>query len=243
MGTSLRRRSTFTSNRDDGSDLNFAQRLLLANENAVTNIADLWVAAAMNVDNEDPFETDSDTERDVDENEALDDADMLEPMIAEDEDGVSPADTAVPPSPVMRPHRPSIAASAASHQTSPHRPSVSFSPAIRPIITRDRRPSTNVPGIFAHSGVKTPAAVLDAQQLLLSPVDSAPLERPLAALGEPLAPIVETSRTGSVDLESLVMEKPPSLMSQLPLVVIVQYGVMALHTTTHDQIFLSYLVS
>jgi len=35
-----------------GGDLNFAQRLLLANENAVTNIADLWVASAMNVDNE-----------------------------------------------------------------------------------------------------------------------------------------------------------------------------------------------
>ena len=40
-------------------DLNFAQRLLMANQNAVTNIADLWVAATMNADNEDPFETDS----------------------------------------------------------------------------------------------------------------------------------------------------------------------------------------
>ena len=39
-----------------GTDMNFAQRLLMANENAVTNIADLWVAAAINADNEDPFE-------------------------------------------------------------------------------------------------------------------------------------------------------------------------------------------
>ncbi|KAI9507077.1 hypothetical protein F5148DRAFT_1150032 [Russula earlei] len=38
------------------SEPSFAQRLLLANENAVTNIADLWVAAAMNVDNEEVFE-------------------------------------------------------------------------------------------------------------------------------------------------------------------------------------------
>jgi len=111
------------------------------------------------------------------------------------------------------------------------------------MISRDRRPSINVPGIFAHSGVKTPPAVLDAQQLVLSPVDSPPPERPLALLSDPLTPISETPRTASIDVESLVTEKPPSLMSQLPIVVIVQYGVMALHTTTHDQIFLSYLVS
>ncbi|TFY51331.1 hypothetical protein EVJ58_g10625, partial [Rhodofomes roseus] len=43
-------------------DLNFAQRLLMANENAVTNIADLWVAAAINVDNEDPFESEDEFE-------------------------------------------------------------------------------------------------------------------------------------------------------------------------------------
>jgi hypothetical protein len=47
------------------ADLSFAQRLVLANENAVTNIADLWVASAMNVDNEDVFE--SDTEEDIED--------------------------------------------------------------------------------------------------------------------------------------------------------------------------------
>ena len=49
-----------------GTDLNFTQRLLMANENTVTSIADLWVAAAMNVDNEDPFESE-------DEGQFLDD--------------------------------------------------------------------------------------------------------------------------------------------------------------------------
>ena len=44
------------------SDLNFAQRLLMANENAVTNIADLWVAAAINAENEDAFEESDDEE-------------------------------------------------------------------------------------------------------------------------------------------------------------------------------------
>lgn len=245
MGTSMRRRSTFNSNRDEGSELNFAQRLLLANENAVTNIADLWVAAAMNVDNEDPFESDSDTEREIDQTESLVGDDTLRPLAASEVDEISPAETAAPPSPVIRPHRPSIAASMAVSHRSFNRPSVSFSLAGRPPIPR--RPSTNVPAIFAHSGVKVPPAVLDAQQLVLSPVDSVQPDRPSAAFTDLLSPISETisetPRADSTDVESLVTEKPHSLMSQLPIVVIVQYGVMALHTTTHDQIFLSYLVS
>ena len=98
-----------------------------------------------------------------------------------------------------------------------------------------RRPSTNnVPSIFAHPGVKTPTAVLDAQLLLDSSI-----EQPLT---DPLQTIAESRQASQVD-EELVTEKPPSLMSQLPIIVIIQYGVMALHTTTHDQIFMSYLVS
>jgi len=231
MGTSLRRRNTFTSNRDEGSELNFAQRLLLANENAVTNIADLWVAAAMNVDNDDPFESDSDTERDIDPTEL--DADLLGPLATEDAETINPAETAAPPPPVIRTHRPSFVTSLASRRSS-YRPSVSFSPETRPPIPR--RLSTNVPGIFAHSGVKTPPGVV------LSQMDPPQPER-LAAFTDPLTPIAETPRSSSMDVESLVTEKPPSVMSRLPIVVIVQYGVMALHTTTHDQIFLSYLVS
>jgi hypothetical protein len=43
------------------SELSFVQCLLMANENVVTNIVDLWVAAAMDVDNEEVFEN-NDTE-------------------------------------------------------------------------------------------------------------------------------------------------------------------------------------
>jgi len=38
-------------------------------------------------------------------------------------------------------------------------------------------------------------------------------------------------------------ERPASGLSQLPMMIIFQYGLLALHNTTHDQIFLSYLVS
>ena len=90
-------------------------------------------------------------------------------------------------------------------------------------------PSMVVPPIFSHVGVRTPLAVLEAQQLL--------------AVGDEeqgLAPIQE-SRVRSESDE--VVEQEPSLMSQLPILVIIQYGLLALHSTTHDQVFYLYLVS
>ncbi|KAF9051419.1 hypothetical protein BJ165DRAFT_1524363 [Panaeolus papilionaceus] len=232
MGSSLRRRRS--SNHDvtgrapsGSSDLNFAQRLLLANENAVNNIADLWVAAAMNVDNEDPFESDSDIEDQG--------GDDTQPGSSSDANArVTDASTLRP----SRSHRPSASNSLhpsfapSSHRfSSPnsHRPS--FSSPLSP--GSPRRLSSNMPTIFSHPGVKTPTAVLDAQD--------AALER-----DNPLSPIHE-SRPPSIlsaqgDVEAL-SEKPPSIWSQLPVIVIIQYGFMALHTTTHDQVFMSYLVS
>ena len=237
LSASMRRRrgSNYDHTRDpptEGSDLNFAQRLLLANENAVTNIADLWVASAMNVDNENPFEADSDIE-DVDAN-SLD----LGVPLASTETMNSDIDPSLSSSPFefrssrLSPHvggsffprTNSIPVSSLRHSSSvSHRPSVSF-------MAHPRRPSTNVPSIFAHPGVKTPTAVLDAQQLL-----DANVEQP----SDSLHTIAESRQTST---ESSV-EKLPSLMSQLPIIVTIQYGVMALHTTTHDQIFMSYLVS
>ncbi|PPQ66007.1 hypothetical protein CVT24_011951 [Panaeolus cyanescens] len=219
MGSSMRRRRS--SNRDvsgrapsESTDLNFAQRLLLANENAVNNIADLWVAAAMNVDNEDPFESDSDIEdqggdedqpgRLVDVNEASADASTIRPP---------------------RSHRPSTATSlhpsvaTSRHRSSLHTP---LSPG-----------SPRVPTIFTHPGVKTPMAVLDAQDAALE------RDNPLSPIHESRPPSLLSAQA---DVESL-SEKTPSIFSQLPVVVIIQYGVMALHTTTHDQVFMSYLVS
>ena len=247
LSTSTRRRrgSNYDYTRDpptEGNDLNFAQRLLLANENAVTNIADLWVASAMNVDNENPFEADSDIE-DGDTNSL----DLTVPL-TRTETMASDIDPSLsgPPSGYrtsrLPPHvggsfsprtinslHPSRPVSSLRHSSSvSHRPSVSF-------MAPPRRPSTNnVPSIFAHPGVKTPTAVLDAQLLLDSSI-----EQPLT---DPLQTIAESRQASQVD-EELVTEKPPSLMSQLPIFVIIQYGVMALHTTTHDQIFMSYLVS
>ncbi|KAG2008216.1 major facilitator superfamily transporter [Coprinopsis cinerea AmutBmut pab1-1] len=219
----LRRDSTTA----EGSDLNFAQRLLMANENAVTNIADLWVAAAMNVDNEEVFETDSDEEFN-DNDEAVEDED------AEELEGGPSAGrrlstaTATPPIPSSSRHRPSTTSLHPSLRSPSHRhPSVSYSPLMH------RRPSF-VPSIFSHSGVRTPPALLEAQRLLSGEGEDA----------ETLATIAESRQPSQVDVESLQQaEKAPSLASQIPVLIIIQYGVLALHTTTHDQVFMSYLVS
>ncbi|KAF8636948.1 hypothetical protein AX17_003199 [Amanita inopinata Kibby_2008] len=265
MGSSLywRRGSSYDANRDAGEthDLNFAQRLLMANENAVTNIADLWVAAAMNVDNEDTFVSDMNS---VNE-EAL--------SVGEEESNVnlSQADTTtidtsqvgrgrrtlrnqgnltIAPSiqQPLRSQRPSQAASSrrshiqlsssrpasSARPTSGRHPSTSFSVEGAPAI---RHPTTPVPSIFSHPGVKTPRAVLDAQELLLRS-EGAPLSP------DGLGPILESRNPseGAFDTEAFV-QKSPSLTSQLPILVIIQYGMLALHSTTHDQVFMSYIVS
>lgn len=80
-------------------------------------------------------------------------------------------------------------------------------------------------------------------------------------LGDHLAPIIEGRQasssepnpseagTGDTMTQSQVAplvvleERPASGLSQLPMMIIFQYGLLALHNTTHDQIFLSYLVS
>jgi hypothetical protein len=222
------------------SELSFAQRLLMANENAVSNIADLWVAAAINVDNEEVFEND-DTEPEG----------QFETVF--DLDGDDQNDQ--PPSGVVEethlPERgkrfvgrvgPSVSSTRRSSHASPfRRPSTPQqqapqSPQRRRSslqqygatgqpneVVSPRRFSNTVPAIFAHPGVRTPPAVAEAQRLLNAP-DPSQLQE-----GTDVLPTVE--------------EKQPSLMGQLPLAIIFQYGLLALHTTTHDMLFLNYVVS
>lgn len=172
-------------------ELNFAQRLLMANGMAVTNVSDLWVSAAMNVD-ENVFE-DEEEERPYRH-------DFQESAVSL---------TSAEPSPSRRP------------PPSSHRPS-------RDQGIYSRRPSSSIPAIFSNSGVRTPPAILEAHQLL-GESEALPTRAPLEAIPE----------TDQPSLDS----KAPSLYSQLPIIFIVHYGILALHNTTHDQIFYLYLVS
>ncbi|KAL6306396.1 hypothetical protein BKA93DRAFT_824233 [Sparassis latifolia] len=233
-----------------GSELNFAQRLLMANENAVTNIADLWVAAAINADNEEVFESESEVDEEGDEeavareDDELDESDVFGTTPAthtnrfsrRDSSTISPrlgskhASSSRHPPLLGSPRRPS---SSGRFSTTRHRSST-YSVLSPTDELSPRRYSTTAAPIFTHVGVRTPPAVLEAQQLL------AQVDEPPASL----APIMESRLAGHEQyVEPDVLEKEPSLYSQLPILIIIQYGLLALHSTTHDQVFYLYLVS
>lgn len=225
-----------------GTELNFAQRLLMANENTVTNIADLWVAAAMNVDNEDPFESEDEFQIEGDDNDIMGDEFDESDLFA---NGQSPrSDTTI-----RRPSHGSEFTHAGS-TISPYRPAAQASSSRRPsaalpvgldspALASPRRLSSTTAPIFSHVGVRTPPAVVEAQQLLALADEAERTEQ------DTLAPIMEGSRLSQTPIEDqdATPAQEPSLMSQLPLLIIFQYGILALHSTTHDQVFYLYLVS
>ncbi|EJD01298.1 major facilitator superfamily MFS-1 [Fomitiporia mediterranea MF3/22] len=243
----------------EGGELNFAQRLLMANELAVTNIADLWVAAAINADNEDVFLSDSEV-NDEDDDPFQDDDDDEEaqpPTLAARSSLNVPAPRTLGPSSPGRTgrmstiHRPSDAS--VLRLGSPRRPShrQSVGQVIGASAGSPRKVSGSVPAIFSHTGVRTPS-MLEHQapppQPLL-PRESGDVE---AGLGDSLVPILEGERQTTFarpdqpttdEPLNVITEKQPSILSQLPAMIIFQYGLLALHSTTHDQVFLSYLVS
>ncbi|CAE6469893.1 unnamed protein product [Rhizoctonia solani] len=224
----------------DGN-IGLAQRLFMANENNVANMTDLWVAAAITVDNEEVFEDwDSDLSDDDTRPQASADA--------------SPSQFSPGQQPSSSSRRPS--SSRRSYTHSPSRPGtlapshMGTSLGARLSSTPVRRASSvsGRPTIFANTGLDdhgyTYAPSIHADQISLS----------VATEGGSLAPIME-ARTASTVSEPtergettmaplvVVEERSPNVLSQLPLVIIFQYGLLALHNTTHDQIFLSYLVS
>lgn len=243
MASTLRSgRSTYfdghPSSSYDGSELNFTQRLLIANEHAVTNIADLWVAAAMNVDNEEQYDLDAGMPTDeeqarLDGEEDVDGQDIFGVVRGRTDsrsiDGVTISSQLGPRSPMaMYPSAQSVLGRSISRTSALGSSMVSGG-------RLSRRSSATGPSIFAHAGVRTPAAVLDAQ-----------LRE--AGASDALTPIPERGRSvdainGTDGAAGEMAEKPPSLASQLPILVIIQYGLLALHSTTHDQVFLSYLVT
>lgn len=229
-----------------GADLNIAQRLLMANENGVTNIADLWVAAAINVDNEEVFE---DEEPEEWEDGLGASADRTATFNNDDVFDADTFDYDATPRNNRFIRRPSMASTSLHPSTSrgpadARRPSHSnvMSPSASGLDvpqTPARRYSTTTAPIFAHVGVRTPPAVVEAQKLL-----ALADEQEAAAAAPPLASITEDQRLSQIHHpEEPAAAREPSLMSQLPLMIIFQYGVLALHSTTHDQVFYLYLVS
>jgi len=242
-----------TDTRSQHEPTNFAQRLLMANEMAVTNIADLWVAAAMNVDNEEVFLSDEEMELSEDELEsgrapALGEAEV---SLAGVEMGRTQTMDSVGPSPRLGLPRTSTIESSVSRgrlgsagtehrniagsrgRFSTRSPGARETvPIVRPRSTRAySTASSQMPSIYSNAGVRAPPG---GHQVSVPLQTTADLEEPFA---EGLRPISE----GNTPLDEQV--KAPSAFKQLPFMIILQYGMLALHSTTHDQVFLSYLVS
>lgn len=255
--TIARRRSSYA--RQNGVDaetgqavegeLNLAQRLLMANEFAVNNIADLWVAAAINADNEDPFLSDSEPD-DNPFHEDEDDEDDGSGRYAQSSNHIGRHSVA------QIPGNSSLAGAGRSSSSATHRPSTrSLRPDIHALASHrmssparytgaNRRTSSSIPAIFSHTGIRSSPAdrpTPGSHQLLpRSSMSNEATRIEIPVEGQsPSRPMESRNDDGLTSMS----EKQPSLLAQLPLAIIFQYGLLALHSTTHDQIFLSYLVS
>lgn len=218
----------------EAGDLNFAQRLVLANEHVVTNIADPWVASAMNADNE--------------RCEVTPIPGILGPMDLEEELEApdfaqathvrSPAVSGcVLPALGTRTSMLSLALRNDSLNRATGRLFRQDDEEQRlygtPLLGGARRTSY-VPSLFAHTGLRTPP-VFDERYQDLGRVQDEESGSVMGSLLHPQAATGEAQRG--------VEEKAPSMTSMLPLMIIAQYGLLALHNTTHDQVFYSYVVS
>ncbi len=227
-------------------ELNFAQRFLLANDDAVLSLTDLWVAAATNGDDaystieEDVFDEDDDDQT----RDAMDDESRIESSVVESdlasEDGER--------SPLLAPrHLPPLnfAQRKWSRGAGSDTTSNSFA---RPRMARKSSSGTRVPSIYSNTGLERPTSPLG----MLSP----PLQQNPPLLRTPtfdpsLANIPESRRvsvSGSPersDAATVVgqVAKPASIWSMLPLVIIAHYGIMSWSSSAFDQVFMGFLVT
>ncbi|KAG8875107.1 hypothetical protein FRB97_005392 [Tulasnella sp. 331] len=285
--------------------LSFAQRLLLANEGSVTSMANLWVAAAINVDNNEnvsledtPGPATNDTpdlrkgqREDFDSVFAFDDEESAPatPVVGGGRGGGFSGANAISP----RQSPGEVTASGISNQaprnffldvrrfsrvnaTSPRRSIREFTtPSIAPrsiggddltsgprIITRRGSMSSNLaslPAIFHNTGLSTPSALARQLPSLTFLPDASEAEedvdRNMHRDNQYLSAITEgtvmtdglsvASTYGTTNLPGVpqLTTTESSIWNQLPMIIIVQYGMLALHNEVHDQYFLTYLVS
>ena len=245
--------------------LSFAQRFLLAQDDSVFTISDLWVAAAINGDEayEDVFEDDED---DLD-NESYEGGSVLEDSIAENSIDEEDEDEEQDPhegSSLLAPrHLPPL--NFAQRKLS----RAGFSDAgrsagSRPRSMRRSSGTARVPSLYANTGIESP--MLSPAYNPLSPgietVANAPLAQTRAdsAWDPTLAGIPESQsnrnsltvpgrRSGgtspSSQRQSLALSpaQPVSLFTLLPAAIIAHYGLMAFHSSTFDQVFMAFLVT
>ncbi|KAJ7064829.1 hypothetical protein C8F01DRAFT_776471 [Mycena amicta] len=263
-GSAFRRRPTGTEISHRDSTASFAHRLFIANENSGTSMADLWVASAINSDVDDGVFTFEDDWEEGRVDAIVGDTETDSLLFSSH----SPRGRLLSSS-LNQP----VAGSPLLHPLSTRRPSAgmrlsglgsSFHPSPLPInIAGLRRPSfsahpldgtpasrrlSGVPNIFNNVGVGTPPAMLDAISLPLGEQYAAQTTPPQV---DTLQPIFGSRRLSLHETQTWHTYPEPHAgedvevdgRARLPMLIIIQYGLLALHATTHDQVFLSYVVS
>ena len=249
---------------EDSSRMGLAKKFLLANEENTFNLNDLWVSAAVAQDTAVFEDDDLDAEDDIDEQLIDEDGED------EDADAVSAiASTTASRRGTnnfgsRRVSRARLVSGAPSVLRTAHRLSTSTA-------RRFSTASGVFPSIFGNTGLATPPAM--AQAYDVSPSEPSQRDSffpsPTAERRPPmtnnLSVIAERPSTASDPneasplvspvVETMTLVKPTSSFSQLPFLIISQvrtakvsiskpqYGLLALHGTVHDQLFLSFLVT
>lgn len=240
-------------------ELSFAQRFLLANDDAVFSITDLWVAAAINGDESYSEEVFEDDEEEEEEELVDDDADAS--ATAESIDAFGYGET--PPnedSPLLQPRYLPPLRFAQRKLSRGGRSDAGASGYSRPGSARRTSGSYRVPSIYSNVGVEAPLS-----PSLMPPMPSANrVDGPAQGYDRTLAGIPELHSTRNSMHASPSAKMPgaisssgapgggladsapaaaPSIWSLLPLVVIAHYGLMSFHSATFEQVFMAFLVT
>ncbi|GAA5861853.1 hypothetical protein JCM1840_006855 [Sporobolomyces johnsonii] len=260
---SMRRRggrsvSMATSNRydpeNDMVDHSFAERLLLANNQAVFNLSDVFLAKAAADDQFSQMEYEGSVfEHDEDEEYRIEGTDMdanseydvgfgsAPPSIddlrgeavrqdllrTKDADSVGRLASPAPSLPQSKPLR------------SPNRERViSYVPSVGRLRRGSTASSVRPMSIFSNSGLNPETIAASAGQLA-----AASSQRPDESGFAPMAAIPEARPASIIEREEGEEAEKVAPLSQLPLALVFQYSLLALHGTVCDQVFTSFLVA
>lgn len=224
------------------------RRLLLANDQAIFGISDLWVAQATQADDqfsqvdydESVFE-DDESRLDIDADESEHEPDFfgfgtappsledLRGQAAQQDELRGQYGDAPRGSPSLN-----VPRNRSESKRSPSRDRVtSYGGRHR----RDSVVSSRGPALFANTGLN-PQSLGSAAALLSPPIKDAPEEsafNPMTAIPE-MRPASIIEHDVHADVENLEQKVPVPLLRQLPLAMIGQYALLALHGTVCDQV-------
>ncbi|KAG9102144.1 hypothetical protein FS749_014922 [Ceratobasidium sp. UAMH 11750] len=190
-----------------------AERLLMANELTVTSIGDLWVASALTMDAEEDEDVEDPNDHFVSAEDALES--QHSSAISE---GTARARSAEPRARSVSASRRTVrsVSGAAFRNHHPHSLALSTNNSTSHLVS--------YPAILYNTGLRSPSPAFNL-------ISEAP-DTSSAPNVDVLQPIFEGKPAGFEAQQVETGEERKSL-----------YGLLALHSTTHDQVFMSYLVS